>query len=81
MTAFEDLIERLKEIDIEQYDNNGEMIGEFAVVQKAYSEYCKYKCSYDYWYLFGLVNGLRAIGFVTKEEREQLITFLTGYTE
>lgn len=74
--TFEELIERLKKYDLEQLDKCGEMTGEFSVVKMRYSAYCKSQLSDDYMYLYGLVSGLCAVGFVTETEKDQLVDIL-----
>lgn len=76
--TFEELIERLKEYDLEQLDKGGEMTGEYAVVEMRYSAYCKSQLFDDYYYLYVIVRGLFAVGFITKSEKEQLIILLKG---
>lgn len=74
--TFEELIERLKKYDLEQLDKCGEMTGEFSVVKMRYSAYCKSQLLDDYMYLYGLVSGLCAVGFVTETEKDQLVDIL-----
>ena len=70
--TFEELIERLKKYDLKQAEKTGVMTGEFAVLENYYINYCECFRNDEYFFLYGYIRALHAVGFISDTEREQL---------
>lgn len=74
--TIESLIERLKEHDIEQAKTTGNFDGSYAVLRARNEDY-KYECRMeDFHFISGMIWGIKATGFITEEEMDQLINSL-----